>query len=135
MTKFKIALIAPLTLLALALPSTPASAITPTQNWNRTASVWAHYPSWVKTFGSCVVHHESWNAGLWKALNRSSGASGAFQYMDSTWRVHAKRAGVGTQYSKAMYAPPSVQAAVFAYNVYVKHAQRAWVGTHCGYGT
>lgn len=114
-----------------------ATSVSTQRSWNSTMSVWSHYPKWVHTFGLCVAHHESWNAGLWTALNQwsGSGASGAFQYLDSTWRVHAQRAHIGTQYRKAMYAPAKVQVAVFAYNVYYKHAQRAWWGTHCGYGT
>lgn len=40
--------------------------------------------------------------GDYTALNRSSGASGAWQFLDSTWAGHGG-------YSKAMYAPPDVQ--------------------------
>jgi hypothetical protein len=113
----------------------PAAVSTQQRSWNTTTSVWAHYPSWVHKFGLCVAHHESWTAGLWKAQNPVSTASGAFQYLNSTWRAHARRAHVGTQYKRAKDAPPVIQVKVFAYNVYHFRSQKSWYGTHCGYGT
>jgi hypothetical protein len=133
-------------LMAMTLTFSPVSTTLSTQqrstalstqqrSWNTTTSVWAHYPAWVHRFGLCVARHESWTAGLWKAQNPVSSASGAFQYLDSTWRGQARRAHVGTQYRRAKNAPAVIQVRVFAYNVYHYHAQRSWYGTHCGYGT
>lgn len=56
-------------------------------------------------FLTCVARRESGNNP--RALNPSSGASGLFQYLDSTWRAmgFASRYGV----AKAMYATPEQQ--------------------------
>lgn len=116
-------------------PSTPAPRPKPVSNasWDSTADIWAKWPAWVEAFALCVAHHESWHSGLWTAQNPSSSASGFAQWLDGTWRSHSLAAGLGG-YSRAMYAPPRIQAAVFARAV-TKFGPSAWSGTHCGYGT
>jgi hypothetical protein len=54
-----------------------------------------------------IQQHES--GGDYTAVNPKSGASGAYQFLDSTWRQVAQKTGVGTQYASAADAPPSVQ--------------------------
>ena len=40
---------------------------------------------------------------------KGSSASGAYQFIDPTWRTLTKQYGVGTQYPSAYMAPPSIQ--------------------------
>lgn len=47
----------------------------------------------------------------------TGGASGAYQFEQSTWRAQAEQAGFGTQYPYAAAAPPAVQDAVAAHDV------------------
>jgi hypothetical protein len=49
--------------------------------------------------------------------NSRSSASGAYGYTDATWQSYTKLSGIGTQYTRAVDAPPDVQDAVAAYNV------------------
>lgn len=108
-------------------PSSPTS-------WN---ALWAPYPAWVRDFAYCVARHESWDAGLWRAVYPDpsvSTASGFAQWTNPTWRAQTARAGVGQGYSRAMHAPPAVQVEVFAHQVMTAGAY-PWRGTHCGYGT
>ena len=85
-------------------------------------------------FQRCVTAHESLNAGLYKAVNRSgiSTASGRYQFINSTWRAWLARAGYpdGKHYSRAYLAPPWVQDAVFFYGI--RHGGRsAWGPDRC----
>jgi hypothetical protein len=48
----------------------------------------------------------------YSAQATTSSASGAYQFIDSTWQEQSRRAGIGTEYTRAMYAPPEVQDAV-----------------------
>lgn len=96
------------------------------------AKLWVKYPYAVYKFATCVAHHESWHAGLWKAKNGSSSASGFAQWTRSTWRTHLKRAGL-KGYSAARYAPPIIQVRVFAAQV-MKYGKYPWKGTHCAPG-
>lgn len=94
---------------------------------------WAGLPLKVERLAWCVAHHESWNLGLWTAVYPDpsvSTASGFAQWTDPTWRTQTKRAGVGRGYSRGMYAPPRVQALVFAYQV-THHGMYPWDGTGC----
>ncbi len=90
-------------------------------------------PLWAVEFGRCVIRHESINAGLYKAENPTSSASGAYQFTDGTWHTQSRLAG-HPGYSRAKYAPPRVQDAVFYYTV-LHGGTRHWKGTNCGYGT
>jgi hypothetical protein len=97
------------------------------------AGNWSRFPASIERAARCVAKHESWDAGLWTATNpyeRISTASGFAQWIDSTWRAHARRAGVGAEYRRAKDAPPEVQAAVFAHN-WVNGGRGAWRGTGC----
>lgn len=78
-------------------------------------------------FLSCVRAHES--RGDYTAQNPSSTASGAYQFLDSTWRNVAPKAGF-PGYSRAKYAPPRVQdhVALWLYN---NGGKSAWNGTGC----
>ena len=52
------------------------------------------------------------SGGNYKAEAKGSSASGAYQFIDSTWQAQAAAAGIGTEYSHAADAPPEVQDAV-----------------------
>ena len=107
----------------------PAPAV-----WAVTSDVWAKFDPEVERFARCVAHHESWRAGLWTARNPHTSASGAFQYLDSTWRIQSHRAGV-YGFARAYLAPPDAQALTFAVNVSRYNSWSSWSGTHCGHGT
>lgn len=79
----------------------------------------------------CVRNHESAEAGLYSAINQQgSSASGAYQFLDSTWRVVAPQSGHGG-YARAVHAPWYVQDAV-AYDIAITKGQRFhWNGTGC----
>jgi hypothetical protein len=50
--------------------------------------------------------------GDYNAKNPNSTASGAYQFIDSTWRASTKKYGIGQQYPTARSAPPEIQDAV-----------------------
>lgn len=52
--------------------------------------------------------------GNYKAEAKGSSASGAYQFIDSTWQAQAAAAGIGTEYSHAADAPADIQDAVAA---------------------
>jgi len=80
-------------------------------------------------FLRCVRAHESDTAGGYRAQNPTSTASGAYQFLDSTWRNVAPKAGF-PGYSRAIHAPPRVQdhVALWLYN---NGGRSAWNGTGC----
>jgi hypothetical protein len=60
-----------------------------------------------------VKNYES-SGGDYTAVNRQSGAGGAYQFVPTTWKQYAGQIGVNTsQYPTAQSAPPQVQDAVF----------------------
>jgi hypothetical protein len=78
---------------------------------------------------ACIRRHESDRAGGYNAQNQSSSASGAYQFIDSTWRTAAARAG-HPGYSRAKYAPWYIQDAVALYTI--NHGGRShWRGSGC----
>lgn len=78
-------------------------------------------------FLACVRRHES--GGNYQAENPVSTASGAYQFLDSTWRTMSGRAGHGG-WGHAASAPPYVQDAVAQYTV-DSGWRSAWNGTGC----
>ena len=50
--------------------------------------------------------------GDYNAKNPNSSASGAYQFIDSTWQASTKKYGIGQQYPTARSAPPEIQDAV-----------------------
>ena len=78
-------------------------------------------------FLACVRRHES--GGDYRAENPVSTASGAYQFLDSTWRTMSARAG-HSGWGHAASAPPSVQDAVAQYTVNSGWSS-AWNGTGC----
>lgn len=66
---------------------------------------------------------------MWTAENPTSTASGGFQFIDGTFVVWAKRAGISAP-RHAAYASPVIQVRVFAYTV-THGGKRAWNGTGC----
>ena len=85
-------------------------------------------------FLTCVRRHES-DRGAWPhtggygAQNPRSSASGAYQFLDSTWRNVSVRSG-NPGYSRAAHAPWYVQDAVALW-LYNNGGRSAWNGTGC----
>ena len=78
-------------------------------------------------FLSCVRAHES--GGNYAAQNPYSSASGAYQFLDSTWRNVSVKAG-HPGYGRAAQAPWHVQDAVALW-LYNNGGRSAWAGTGC----
>jgi hypothetical protein len=84
---------------------------------------------------ACIRHHESDrgpypHANGYRAENPSSTASGAYQFIDGTWRTMSARAG-HAGWGHAANAPPWVQDAVAVYTV--QHGGIGnWAGSGCG---
>ena len=78
-------------------------------------------------FLACVRRHES--GGDYRAENPVSTASGAYQFLDSTWRTMSGRAG-HPGWGHAAHAPAWVQDAVAVFTVQSGWAS-AWNGTGC----
>ena len=77
----------------------------------------------------CIRAHESDTAGGYKAQNPRSSASGAYQYIDGTWRSVSRQAGY-SGYSRAVDAPPRVQDAVAYWHIN-NLGRSAWRGSGC----
>jgi len=56
---------------------------------------------------AAIRQHES--GGDYTINNKTSSASGAYQFTDSTWQSLTKKYGIGTQYKHAANAPASIQ--------------------------
>jgi DNA-binding transcriptional MerR regulator len=52
------------------------------------------------------------SGGNYQAQAKGSSASGAYQFIDSTWQSLTKKTGVGTEYAKAKDAPKEIQDAI-----------------------
>jgi hypothetical protein len=78
-------------------------------------------------FLACVRAHES--GGNYQAENPISTASGAYQFLDSTWQTMSARAG-HSGWGHAADAPAAVQDAVAQFTVNSGWAS-AWDGTGC----
>lgn len=77
----------------------------------------------------CIRAHESDTAGGYQAQNPHSSASGAYQYIDSTWRNVSRMAG-HPGYARAIHAPPHVQDEVAWWHI--NHlGTSAWAGSGC----
>ena len=61
--------------------------------------------------------------GDYQAQSKTSTASGAYQFIDSTWRGVTRKFNIGTEYQRAVEAPPAVQDAVAA--AYINDILRA----------
>lgn len=97
--------------------------------------VWDRVSVGARSVWLCIRKHESIMAGHYTAQNPVSSASGAGQWLDSTWRgvaywvkVHNKY--VARKYSRAKYAPAWVQDAAFVH-VYKHGGLSMWRGTGC----
>jgi hypothetical protein len=98
-------------------------------------------PSWATAFRDCVINHESaeYPAGEWPkrpydAENPTSSASGAFQFVDGTWKFYASELDFYPKYKRASDAPAFVQDAVF-FHAILQGDFYHWNGTDCGHGT
>ena len=131
-------------LFAVTIPLLFAASCTPeeialygTMNADEQAAVTAHLQAQAEPeppahnppsgFLACVRRHES--GGNYQAENPVSTASGAYQFLDSTWRTMSARAG-HSGWGHAASAPPAVQDAVAEYTVNSGWAS-AWNGTGC----
>lgn len=77
----------------------------------------------------CVRASESDEAGGYLAQNPTSTASGAYQFLDSTWRSVSPKAGF-PGYARAVHAPPRVQDHVALW-LYKNGGRSAWAGSGC----
>jgi hypothetical protein len=80
----------------------------------------------------CIRRHESMS---YTGQNPTSSASGAGQWIDSTWRgvaryVKVDGVFVARGYSRAKHAPAWVQDAAYRH-VYKRHGLSMWHGTGC----
>jgi hypothetical protein len=131
-------------LFAVTIPLLFAASCTPeeialygTMNADEQAAVTAHLQAQAEPeppahnppsgFLACVRRHES--GGNYQAENPVSTASGAYQFLDSTWRTMSARAG-HSGWGHAASAPPAVQDAVAQYTVNSGWSS-AWNGTGC----
>ena len=78
-------------------------------------------------FLACVRRHES--GGNYQAENPTSTASGAYQWLDSSWRSVSSMAG-HSGWGHAADAPPHIQDAVSIWAVNNGY-RSAWNGTGC----
>jgi Na+-transporting methylmalonyl-CoA/oxaloacetate decarboxylase gamma subunit/peptidyl-tRNA hydrolase len=77
-----------------------------------TAADGGNIPANVEKILATIRTKES--GGNYGAQNPGGSASGAYQFIDSTWQSLTQKYGIGTEYSKAKDAPPAIQDAVAA---------------------
>lgn len=97
------------------------------------SALWSRQDAWVRYVSRCIREHESINAGHYKAVYTgpvSSTASGAYMFIDSTWRHYAQHVPSARKYARAVDAPPVVQDRVFLLAVKWDGLGH-WVGTGC----
>lgn len=96
------------------------------------------HPAHMNPFLVCVRGAESDTSGGYVAENPTSTASGAYQFVDGTWRKVAPMAGV-RGYSHAAQASPFLQDQVAAFTISQPASRTGgygnWKGDHCGHGT
>ncbi len=86
-------------------------------------------------FFVCVRAHESDMAGGYRAQNRTSTASGAYQFLDSTWvSIWRRLLRTDPPAPKARLASPRDQGLAAA-AAFLHGEQAHWRGTDCGWGT
>lgn len=81
-------------------------------------------------FFACVRHHES--RGEYGAVNSSSGAAGAYQFMPTTWNNAAREAGRGDLVGVNPAAASPADQDSIAHYVYSRQGARPWNGSGCG---
>jgi hypothetical protein len=114
---------------AAAQASQQARANQPAQATNSRRSTSAQPASGGADFFACVRHHES--RGDYGAINRGSGAAGAYQFMPTTWSNAARAFGrVDLSGVNPAAASPADQDAV-AHYVYSTQGARPWAGSGC----
>lgn len=69
------------------------------------------------------------SGGNYRAVNPASGASGAYQFLDSTWRALPQSKG----YAKASFAPPVMQDRA-ARTLYAQMGTRPWYASRACWG-
>lgn len=117
-------------------PARPVAAVTREATFrDSNADIWIGVPKRVRHVWRCIRFHESYHSGHYRAKNPRSTASGAGQWIDSTWRGVAKWVKVdgkyvARQYRHAKDAPAWVQDAAFLH-VYRHGGLHMWRGTHC----
>jgi hypothetical protein len=76
-----------------------------------------------------IMRHES--GGDYTAHNPKSTASGAYQFVNGTWKTAAKNTGIGTEYATAAEAPPEVQDknALWLLRHYGPNSTSSWGGS------
>lgn len=97
------------------------------------SALWSRQERWVWLVSRCIREHESINAGHYKAVYTgpvSSTASGAYMFIDGTWRHYAKHVPSARKYARAVDAPPVVQDRVFLLAVKWDGLGH-WRGTGC----
>ena len=126
-----------LTLLAAPVDRTPPPSRATANRWQDSgvAAVWAGATQAERDVWLCIRRHESLTAGHWTAQNGRSSASGAGQWLGSTWRGVAHWVTwhgqyVARGYSRAKDAPPWIQDLAFR-KVYRDGGLHMWAGTGC----
>lgn len=99
------------------------------------ATVWRGASHHERAVWLCIRNHESRHSGHYTAQNPTSTASGAGQWLQSTWSglahwVRVNGRWVARDYTQAKDAPAWVQDAAYRH-VYARGGLRMWRGTGC----